>query len=54
MRAAYFLGGVLTGILGMAAAAWVSRLVNERNCYEQWLREAYAPKKDSPAERVSL
>ena len=50
-KAAYFLGGVLTGILGIAAAACISSLVDERNRYKDWWEESLtASKTASPAE----
>jgi len=51
-RAAYFLGGVLTGILGIAAAACVTSLMDERNRYKEcmlWMGSMNSSPKDSPA-----
>ena len=47
MRAAYFLGGIVTGIIGTIAALWAKNLVNERDSHEELLREAYSSKKDA-------
>ena len=53
-RAAYFLGGVLTGILGITAAACISNLVDEKRRYEGWWWESVCtPKADLAAEAAT-
>jgi hypothetical protein len=49
-RAAYFLGGVLTGILGVAAAACISSHMEDRRWHERMLRESALSGTDCPVE----